>query len=76
VERLVHTPDGVEPVLVTDPFEHARVDRHWEAAVLALAGDERALRRFAGLTVAGVPLAGAVEQVRAWAESVIGRRAG
>src|SRR5579871_1581158 len=66
LERLVLTPDGAEPVEVNDAFEHARVDRHWEAALLALAGNERPLRRFEGLTVAGVELASTATQVRAW----------
>jgi hypothetical protein len=73
LERLVLTPDGAEPVEVIDALEHARVDRHWEAALLALAGDERPLRRFEGLTVAGVALASTVSHVRAWADPVVRR---
>ena len=70
LERLVLTPDGVEPLEVADRFEHARVDRHWEAAVLALAGDTLALRRFRGLSVNGVELVSDCEQLRAWAASL------
>jgi len=73
LDRLVLTPDGVEPLEVTDALEHARLDRHWEAALLALAGDERPLRRFAGLTVAGVALASTVAELRAWVDLVVGR---
>jgi hypothetical protein len=70
-ERLVLTPDGVEPVEIYDPDEHARVDRHWEAAALALlTDDDSALRRFAGLSVRGVPLASTRDQLQTWADSV------
>jgi hypothetical protein len=69
LERLL-TPDGVEPVEVSGPLEHARADRHWEADLLALAGIERWLCRFDSLTVARVALASTVEQVRGWANRV------
>jgi len=75
-ERLVLTPDGVEPVDVDDPDEHARLDRHWEAVALALAGDDLALPRFRGLSVRGVALADTREQVLGWAESVRRRNLG
>jgi len=69
-ERLLLTPDGVEPVEIDDPDEHARVDRHWEAAALALlTDDDSALRRFADLTVQGVVLASEREQLQAWGDA-------
>jgi hypothetical protein len=73
-ERLVVTEDGAVPVEIGDPDEHARVDRYWEAVALAaLTGDDRALRRFAGLSVHGIEFVTDYARLVSWAEAAARR---